>query len=41
MLEKYKEPWYESEDCEYCLEECEKLEIQYEHSFTWKNDTWV
>jgi hypothetical protein len=35
------EPWYDSEDCEQCLEEAEESDIEYEHNFTWENGTWV
>lgn len=35
------EPWSESEDCEYCLEEMEQDGIEYTHDFTWENGTWV
>lgn len=39
--EEKDEPWYESEDCEYCLEEAEESGFEYEHNFTWENGTWV
>lgn len=35
------EPWYDSEDCEYCLEEFEQEGMEYTHDFTWENGTWV
>jgi len=35
------DPWYEPEDCEYCLEEAEESGIEYESNFTWENGTWV
>ena len=39
--EENDEPWYESEDCEYCLEESEYNGIEYEHNFTWEDGTGV
>jgi len=35
------EPWYEPEDCEYCLEEAEDSGVEYEHNFTWKDGSWI
>ena len=39
--EENEEPWYESEDCEYCLDEAEESGFEYEHNFTWENGIWV
>ena len=38
--EEDDEPWYEPEDCEECMEECENDGIEYEHNFTWKDGCW-
>ena len=39
-IQKEDEPWYEPEDCEYCLEDCEHNNIEYEHNFTWRDGCW-
>ncbi len=35
------EPFFESEDCDYCLEEAKESGFEYTHDFTWENGTWV
>lgn len=36
-----EEAWFEPEECEYCLEDCEESVIEYEKNFTWENGCWV
>lgn len=36
-----EEAWFEPEECEYCIEDCEESGIEYEKNFTWENGCWV
>ena len=38
---KYEQPFYESEDCEECLESNEENNIEYTQECTWNGSLWV
>lgn len=41
VCQDYNIAWYESEDCEYCVNEFEENGMEYTHDFYWDGGTWI